>query len=332
MAAKSGSPRPWSVGLCLVGLVLLYPASGMGQWQWEKISAAGAPGARHSYAMAYHAATGKLIIQGGTYSSGGEAWDQWEFDGTSWSRRTFSTANPYEITDHVMAYDSLRKKSVIFGGWRSGFGNPYQDDTWIFDGTSYKKMDGGGPSGREKVGLAFDKKKKVIVLFGGYTGNERMGDTWTFNGVAWKKVKDTGPAARLLHVMAYDEKRKAVVLFGGYTNAGYNGETWIWKKNKWTKVSTTGPSARTACAMAYDPVAQRVILFGGRSGPWPNYVYHNDTWSWDGKKWTELAITGPSTRCSTRMAYMPSLGGLLLYGGDDPAAFSALADVWLLKH
>lgn len=319
--------------VCAVAVaIVLSPAVAVGEWQWEKLSDYGAPGGRHSYAMTYHTATGKLIVEGGTYSSGGEAWDQWEYDGTAWARRSFTTANPFDLTNHAMAYDSLRKKSVIFGGWRSGLGNPYQDDTWIFDGTSYKKMDGGGPSGREKTGLVYYAKKKVIVLFGGYTGTARMGDTWTFNGSVWKRVKETGPAARLLHAMAYDAKRKVVVLFGGYTNNGYSGETWVWKKTKWTRVSTTGPSPRTACAMAYHPEAQRIVLFGGRSGDWPNYTYHNDTWIWDGKQWTELGIAGPSQRCSVGMAWMEKIKKLVLYGGDDPAPFSALADVWTLSN
>jgi hypothetical protein len=37
--------------------------------------------------------------------------------------------------------------------------------------------------------------------------------------------------------------------------------------------------------LAYDRRRDRVVLFGGRRG-WPNDL--NDTWEWDGSRWTEI--------------------------------------------
>ena len=44
------------------------------------------------------------------------------------------------------------------------------------------------------------------------------------------------------------------------------------------------PPAREAAAMAFDSTTNQTILFGGFS----NGQLLNDTWSWDGTKWTQL--------------------------------------------
>ena len=44
------------------------------------------------------------------------------------------------------------------------------------------------------------------------------------------------------------------------------------------------PPARDGAAMAFDSTNNHTILFGGYS----NGQLINDTWSWDGTKWTEL--------------------------------------------
>jgi hypothetical protein len=54
----------------------------------------------------------------------------------------------------------------------------------------------------------------------------------------------------------------------------------------WVELSPNNPPpARSYLAMTYDPVSGRVIMFGGFDGT----GYLNDTWSFDGTTWTQIA-------------------------------------------
>jgi len=65
--------------------------------------------------------------------------------------------------------------------------------------------------------------------------------------------------------------------------------------------------------MAYDGSLGQVIVFGGTSGP-PEGL--NDTWAWNGKKWTQLKATQPTGLWIAPMVFDPSIHGLLLFGGE----------------
>jgi hypothetical protein len=281
--------------------------------------------------MAYDVANKLVLVHGGGAAGGGELYDFWKWDGLTW-KQIDAVPRPGDRSDHALAYDANRKKTVFFGGWKSGWGNPYQDDTWEWNGLAWKEIDKTGPSGREKHTMVYDSKRKRIVLFGGYDGNNRLSDTWAYTAGGWKKIAASGPPGLLRHAMAYDAKRDRIVLFGGYSNSGYNGDTWLWNGTKWTKSAAKGPSPRSGAFMCYDAKNGIVLLFGGDSGDWPNYTYHKDTWIWNGSKWTELKISGPSSRSDHRMVYDPTKGNIFLFGGDDPKAWSALRDSWTFTY
>src|SRR5689334_6837893 len=54
----------------------------------------------------------------------------------------------------------------------------------------------------------------------------------------------------------------------------------------WIALSpTNSPPARSGLAMTYDPISGKTIAFGGFNGT----AYLNDTWSFDGTTWTQIA-------------------------------------------
>jgi hypothetical protein len=102
----------------------------------------------------------------------------------------------------------------------------------------------------------------------------------------------------------------------------------------WTLLSpAASPSSRESASMAYDPAMSQLVLFGGyKLG---NEL--NDTWTWDGTTWSQVDDVGfpgcttscpasPSGRDSASMAYDPSSGQLVLFGGED--ASGNLGDTW----
>ena len=89
-----------------------------------------------------------------------------------------------------------------------------------------------------------------------------------------------------------------------------------------------GPQPGTGwAAAAYDPIADVVILFGGIDS---NSQITDETWSWNGTEWTQLSPPqSPSPRFTHGMAYSPTLGRIVLFGGvSEQFGSVGLADTW----
>ena len=91
--------------------------------------------------------------------------------------------------------------------------------------------------------------------------------------------------------MAFDSAHGQMVLFGTESQspidpATAKGETWIRARGKWTELTlSNSPAPRVFAGMAYDVARGQVVLFGGQSVTGPGLL--GDTWTWDGKTWTE---------------------------------------------
>ena len=124
---------------------------------------------------------------------------------------------------------------------------------------------------------------------------------------------------RNAHSMVYDSNRGRVVLFGGADASKVCSDTWEWDGNKWQLVSVNGPGPRTFSAMTYDSIRRRVVLFGGNRVLFgrnqEENKYLDDTWEWDGRKWTQVNVVGPPPRAEAAMAFDKHRGRAVLFGG-----------------
>src|SRR5207244_2155101 len=60
------------------------------------------------------------------------------------------------------------------------------NDTWVWDGTTWiQKFPATSPSPRVHAGMAYDKARQQVVLFGGANNPITLvlGDTWVWDGV-----------------------------------------------------------------------------------------------------------------------------------------------------
>lgn len=93
----------------------------------------------------------------------------------------------------------------------------------------------------------------------------------------------------------------------------------------WSRIDNGPPLARRGAAITYDSVRGRVILFGGTG---PANARYNDTWEWDGTRWTKLVLrASPPPRQSASMAFDPTRNVVVLFGG---LGATALGDTWEL--
>ncbi|WP_256757814.1 S-layer homology domain-containing protein [Cohnella sp. WQ 127256] len=98
------------------------------------------------------------------------------------------------------------------------------------------------------------------------------------------------------------------------TRTGYSQPPW----KEVTPSPSPGPSARFASAMAYDEETGNTVLFGGADF---NYDVLNDTWVWDGDKWTDVTPADPNDSPEPNeygeMAYGGPENGMLFFGGEN---------------
>jgi hypothetical protein len=189
---------------------------------------------------------------------------------------------------------------------------------------------------RNAHAMAYDSRRGRAILFGGADESKVCGDTWAWDGKRWISVSHTGPEPRTFPSLAYDSIRKKVVLFGGNrvlfgSNPDENrflNDTWEWDGQRWTQIQAAGPSPRAEAAIAFDSRRGRVVLFGGhnRAGERGNRLA--DTWEWDGKRWTEIKVTGPSPRNSAAMVYDSGRGKIVLFGGSTRESVSGETWEW----
>ncbi len=202
------------------------------------------------------------------------------------------------------------------------------------------------PTARAANVVTYDGATDQVVAFGGLeTGFTPLNDTWTWDGTAWTQVADAAdagcttactdsPPERAASSMAYDPASGQLVLFGGDANGGFanNNDTWVWNGTTWTQVADSGdpgcttactasPAARSGAALAYDPAIGKLVLFGGLG-------VFNDTWTWDGASWSQVADSGdpgctnactdsPPVSVASSMAYDEPSHQLILFGGGD---------------
>ncbi|HNT28296.1 MAG TPA: hypothetical protein PKH10_08985, partial [bacterium] len=278
----------------------------------------------------------RILEQKGTFlqepAGGGQEKIARSGDG-SWERWKDDNEVPVGREGSAMAYDSVRGKVLLFGGFN---GAASTNETWEWDGASWTKLNPlTRPSARAGHAMAYDSARGKVILFGGAIESSNN-ETWEWDGTNWTQRYPTNkPSARNSHAMTYDSVRGKVVLFGG--GDYYDGDshdyqdTWEWDGANWTqRTSTNKPTARTAHTMAYDSARGKVILFGGASY-YDNASHANqDTWEWNGTNWAQVkgpastictgaclctADTCPSARKGHAMAYDRVREKTVLFGG-----------------
>lgn len=259
----------------------------------------------------------------------GERFKVWSWTGKTWELMT--EAGPRVRGNAGGAYDAARRLGVVTGGAaRTANDSAYEviAETEITDARGWRKLSGTEVTARDHQSMTFDRQRNTLVLFGGIGGDRATpwpADTWELNANGWMRVATEGPSGRGRTAMVYDATRRQVVLFGGVGAEPARGEpqpffgdTWVWENQHWRRVADHGPKARYAHGMAYDQRAGVVLMYGG-AGAFRGTANFADMWKWDGARWTEIVLTGPTPghRYQPVMVYDRKRGRTVLYGGLD---------------
>ena len=256
--------------------------------------------------------------------------DMWVLSDTTWIEIVPSSSPPPRA-EHALAYDSNRRRVVLFGGCADAgetgcrSGGAVLADTWEWDGNRWlQRRVETSPPGRDSHAMAYDAAHGQVLLFGGRgESGDFLGDTWLWDGEGWTQAAPaTSPPARGAAAMVYDAAHGRLLLFGGENETGLLNDTWEWDGSSWTRRwPTASPAARAAHALAYDPGSERVVLLGGYN--------QDDTWLWDGATWSQQSPQqAPSKRWDHALMYDPHRQQVVAFGGWDDAALTFLGDTW----
>jgi hypothetical protein len=148
-----------------------------------------APWGSTAPSMAYDGARRQTVLFGGFHSCFDSFCDRKEtfvWNGTNW-RRWNPASHPDARSGGGMAYDATRRRTVLFGG-SSTSGSFDFADTWTWNGFDWAILSPvHAPDPRGGPAMAWDRVRRQIVVFGGYSqsGVVSFGDTWTWNGFDW---------------------------------------------------------------------------------------------------------------------------------------------------
>jgi len=153
-----------------------------------------------------------------------------------------------------LCYDPVNRQVLLFGGGgiNAPDGRPH---TWALDVTTDRwrrlalEVE---PPARCNSRMVYDKRNKLIVLFGGDGQDRGLADTWVFDVAKqeWRERKPPrSPHPRSCHAMAYLEKSGLVLLVGGLPVADYRlqkalaKQVWTYDaaKDTWTPLAVEAP-------------------------------------------------------------------------------------------
>jgi hypothetical protein len=223
----------------------------------------------------------------------------------------------------AMAYDTMRGRSVLFGG----SGPEPVGDTWEWDGHRWFPVVGAGfpPPARSGASMAFDAARGVVVMFGGVgLGGDVLEDTWEWDGATWVEVTSAiSPPPRERAAMAYDPERARIVLHGGTDGTIPLRDTWIWDGETWATEPcvVSCPGRRTEASLVWS--GTRLQLMGGANGS----TLEPSIWSHEiGWRLLTLPPPQPPLRRGAVVVYDPVRSAILTFGGTNG---QHLPDTWM---
>jgi hypothetical protein len=253
------------------------------------------------------------------------------FNGTVWEWPGFP--EPQSRIFPSAAWDEARHGIVLYGGltWYVdcgcdcgiGYNYPALSDTWLWNGTAWRQLDGGlsgGPPsdaglyGMQGPSMAFDKSQRRIVLFGG----QQTIPPFQFSNQLWALqddetwapvVPDAGAALPAVSYAAlrWSPPQAGLLLNGGFSGP-IGGQTWLLKDGLVSTVGYGPPNNHHT--LAWDPAIGAMVMRASTT-----------SWELDSDgQWTAMSIANDSTESSQLLDVDEEHKRLLVWGSYNGAA------------
>jgi hypothetical protein len=150
---------------------------------WARVAADGPP-ARVHHAMQYDPTAREVVLYGGVAPSGSTLADTWAWDGSRWT----SLGSAVPRSHARMAFDRNLEALLVAGGLPTVAGL----DMLAWSGAAWTPVAHmAEPSARYLTDVAYDRRRNVLVLFGGGAPDSSTlyDDTWEFDGSSWQRIR-----------------------------------------------------------------------------------------------------------------------------------------------
>jgi hypothetical protein len=216
-----------------------------------------------------------------------------------WTQR-IDVGTPGPRYGHALAYDSDRGITVFFGGEYSEIGGDpeYFNDTWEYDGASWKKItvDGPVPDARSRHAMCYDNRLHQVILFGGFGNGNFLNDVWDYESTGLQRGRwiprpeATGPSPRYAHTMVFDRFQGLAIVAGGTPDSQYSQTSEVWKFNNSTGQWFLQPigigfyagqnlgAGITDHMMLYDYSRHEAVLVGGVGPYGTKFLANSKIW------------------------------------------------------
>jgi len=179
------------------------------------------------------------------------------------------------------------------------------------------------PAARVHSSGVYDRKNKLVLIFGGFGSAGMLNDTWAFNGNAWEQMNAHGPADRLPLAMIYDETKEAVVMITDLLKQDTlisvpKNEMWEWTGAAWKNLQVSIPSITGLQAFA-SLGKNDILLYDGDKGT---------TWKYNSNQWQAVSNSGPGIRAGHTMVYDKKRKNIVLFGGGKADTNDRYNDTW----
>jgi hypothetical protein len=298
------------------------------------------PSGRYDARMVYNPVTTRTVLFGGTTAVDPSTKQSYEFSDTwSWNGFIWTQLFPLHVPQgrygHVMVYDSLRDRIVMFGG-RTNNSKLDLADTWVFkDGDWTQLNPPTSPPARLLAGAAYDPLRDRVVLFGGATitadnkTTTSFHDTWEFDGTTWTQVLSDGPKIDK-PLIVWDAARANVFMLGADSALASHQFTYDPKVPVWNeKTNTRLPSCVNEGSIAYNADAGTIFFTGGACA---GVTALETSEEWDGNQWNPKSVKFNVGRLfGAAMVYDQSRQLITLFGGNIVTGGAPRNELWLFN-
>jgi N-acetylneuraminic acid mutarotase len=248
--------------------------------------------------------------------------ETWAWVRNQWVQQ-FPAVNPPARSDHAMVYDSKRDRIIMFGGRKEATVVRQKvgvhGDTWAWHNSEWQDLaPAHAPSARYFPGMAYDRDRDKVVLFGGYNYNtdgktiESRFDTWEFDGNDWSRVNENGPDVSKA-LLVFDAARHETLLVGVDKDFKAVMQRWDSASSSWKAIT---PSLLPACVnesqLVYRTETQRPFLSGGVCA---GTDFLQDSYEWDGTTWVKLETSESTEVVNAAATYDTLRNQVVVFGG-----------------
>lgn len=300
-------------------------------FRWIPRFPAHSPGPRSGHVMVYDTNRSHIVLFGGRDDTT-DLNDTWVFEGKDWKQINTPNSPPGRILAGG-AYDPVRDRLIIYGGTQTsadGKTSTALHDTWEFDGTTWTKIGGDGPSITKPI-LVYDAARDQVLMMG--MDDKIATHMYAYDAAngTWNELKpSTLPSCVNEGVMTYQAADQTVLYTGGVcATSSATDETYTWDGTNWTKVDLVTAATRVfGGTLVYSDQLQSSILFGGT----PLLGLPTaDLWIYAAKTWLPIGDdTRPGPRSLFTFTSDPVNNTIWMFGGINES--TALSDFWQYQN